>query len=197
MKTVRLTLFFLATFLLVGVLVTTAVKADPATDDDTVAATVSIVEVSVTIDYGQNHNDFNDPNIEEIAYGTMPFSATRASHTFHEWNETGGEEGFANVRATVGAVKTMLEIQGDDTANWDLDDTAIGENQYRHAFGTAADGHTAPASYDTFLSEDTYKELIDEIEDDSMWFGLEMHTPTDGATSEQEAGATVLATYVE
>ncbi len=196
MRTVRLSLLFLATLLLVGVLVTTAVKAQPATDDDTVATTVEIVEVSVTIDYGQNHNTFNDPNITEIAYGTMPFSATRASHTFHEWNETVAAEGFINVRATVGGVKTMLDIRGHDTDDWDLSDTAIGEYQYRHAFGTAVDGDTGPASYGTFLS-DTYKELVEEIEDDSMWFGLEMHTPSSGETAQQEAGVTVLATYVE
>ncbi|MDD4382254.1 MAG: hypothetical protein PHE21_02835 [Candidatus Dojkabacteria bacterium] len=174
MRTLKLLLISLTVFFSLSILFSSKVKADT---EGTVTATITIGVVSVTV----------APT--SFDYGTMPFSSTAESFDIID------EEGDKNIESTVGTLVTDLDIKGASTVAWTLSDTAIGENQYMHKFGDATDSTTRPASY-TALTTGYDNDLADDVAaSGSVWFGLEIHSPSSGTTTQQSAVVTVLASW--
>ncbi len=142
-------------------------------NEGTVTATVTIGIVSVSV----------DPS--SFDYGTIPFNSSKSS--FDAMEE-------ANIKATVGTVKTDLDIKGADTTDWTLEATPE-VDQYAHKFGTAADSTTQAGSYAALTT--TYSNtLATELDpEDDIWFGLEIETPTSGTATQQNAVVTILASW--
>lgn len=153
----------------------------PTEAGDTVTATVTIGTVSVTI----------APT--SFDYGTIPFSNTRASYEVVVGTAVGH-----NIGATVGSLPTDLDIKGAVTTDWTtLHATTAGVNTYVHKFGVATDEHTVAASYAGLTTSfDDADKLADNATGGStVWFGLQIMTPTSGVATVQSAAVTVLATW--
>lgn len=149
-----------------------------ASDEGTVTATVTIGDVSVTVD----PVSFN--------YGTMPFNASKES-----FDVVGG--GSNNIKATVGSVVTDLDIMATSTAAWTLA-SSVGANQYMHEFATSTDQTTQPAGYAALTNDYGDNVLVTAAAADSdTWFGLKIHTPTSGTTDQQSAVVSIRATWGE
>jgi hypothetical protein len=145
-----------------------------ASAGNTVAATVTIGTVSVTIDH------------DSFSYGTMPFSSTKESYTIL----TSGK----NIGATVGTVATDLTIKGSATTAWTISATTPASNVYEHDFSISADGSTRPAAYAGLVLTDV--SLASNVAANGVqYFGLKMHTPTAGTGTQQTATVTVTATW--
>jgi len=149
---------------------------------DYVTATVTIGTVSVTV----------VPT--SFDYGTIPFSDSKESF------DTAGDLSGKNIKATVGTLVTDLDIKGAVTAGWTtLHATAPGVNTYVHKFGTSTNETTRPSSYTglTTSFDDADKLAAAVASEGSVWFGLNIYTPTSGVTAQQSAVVTLLATWHE
>jgi hypothetical protein len=154
-----------------------------ASDQGTVTATVEIGTISVTI----------EPT--SFDYGIMPLNNAKESFDVID------EEGVYNIKATVGTVVTDLDIKGADTTCtpectvWTLGVTAD-TNQYIHKFGVGADGTTQPESYTALTTSYDDSVLGSAVPaSGSVYFGLEITTPTSATTAEQSAAVSVRATW--
>jgi len=174
MKKFKLLSILLFVFLCLAILLVDTVRA---ATEGTVTATVTIGVVSVTV------------TPTSYDYGTVPFSSVKES--FDIINISGDK----NIKATVGTLLTNLDIKGADTAGWTLSASSIGANQYMHKFGTAGDSTTRPSSYTALTTG--YDNILGTsiATDSSVWFGLQINTPSSGVATQQSAVVTVLASW--
>jgi len=149
-----------------------------AAEEDQVTATVQIGDISVSV------------SPESFDYGSMPFSTTKTSFSVIDG-------GGKNIGATVGAVTTDLDIKASSTAAWTLSDSAIGSDIYMHKFDLAVDQTTDPGGPYTAASS-TYAVLeTDVASSTTVWFGLEIHVPSAGTTTQQSAEVWLLASWAD
>ena len=174
MNYVRFLLASICILSIVGMIV--GASADAGT---TVTATVTIGSVSVTV------------SPTSFGYGTIPFSSTEESFD--------SDLASHNIGATVGSAVTDLDIKGASTADWTLDIVAnIGANSYAHEFGAAANETARPASYDATALTTTFDSnyLVQGAAGSSTtWFGLKIHTPASGVSTQQRAAVTLQASF--
>lgn len=141
---------------------------------DMVTATVTVGVISVSI----TPNSFN--------YGVMSFNEVKDSYDVISLPDD-----VKNIKATVSVVATDLYIKGLDTSSWILADMP-GNNQYIHRFGLAADKNTRPSLYANLTTANTLLES-NIAPNSSIYFGMQINTPTSGITSQQSAGVIVTA----
>ncbi len=176
MKTLNFAALSFCILAVSGIILSGIAKASEGTVTTTV--TVGVVSVSVT------------PT--SFDYGAMPFNATRESFDIIDIS------GDKNIKATVGTLLTDLDIKGADTAAWTLHQTTVGNNQYVHKFGTSANATTRPGTYTGLTTSYVDNVLATEVvASSSIWFGLQMLTPTAGTATQQSSLITVLATWSE
>ena len=89
-----------------------------AGDTGTVTATVTATVFSVVVQDG------------DVTYGTVALSATD--------DTTAGGENEKQEAGNNGSVTETLNIQGTDSANWEMVDTTPTGEEYRHRFATQA-----------------------------------------------------------
>jgi hypothetical protein len=144
-----------------------------AQQENTVSATVTIGVVSVQI----TPTSFN--------YGNMPFNGVKESYDKINFQRNN------NINATVSVVETDLYIKGANTESWTLADLP-GENQFVHRYGLATNATSRPSNYNLLTTSNKILKLNVQP-GESVWFGLEINTPTSGNTSLQSAGIIITA----
>lgn len=149
----------------VGMIVGAGVQA---VTESSVAATVTVQNISVSVTDGT------------VAYGTLPVNTTKSTLV--------GDLNDLQTATNNGNVTETLNIKGSDSANWTLAATA-GANQYKHEF--SKDAFVTPTVLTT-----AYQTLQAGVAaDGTQTFDLRITTPTSSTNfGQQSVNVTVQAT---
>jgi len=133
----------LLSFVLVGIFSLVVVLGVKADDEGTVTATVTVQNISVSVDDGG------------VTYGTMASNTSKTTLS--------GELNDMQTATNDGNVTEDFNIKGKDSDDWELADTTASD-QYVHQFcnETDDDCSTPPTSY-TAMNEDDYTTLDEDI----------------------------------
>jgi len=168
-KTIKAFISSICLFSLILMSLGTAVRAE---DTGTVAATVTVQNISVTV------------TDSTVTYGTLANNSTKGTHS-GDLNDTQTANNNGNIAET-------FNIKGQDSADWTLAGTA-GSDSYVHQFCTAT--CTAPPTNYTVLTT-SYQELAAGVAKDAdQTFDLYINTPDPSTVyTEQSVDVIVQAT---